>query len=125
MFRTKKTDFPARPQPPSWEQMEEDLKAATESDIIFTLSAGKAGGKNTTDQPEKSATGSDAETLKDYMDDEELFQQAVEFVEKNDKLLNNIHRLTDEREELQQVSNNLKLTLENVKKQALVAIDRY
>nr|XP_053654806.1 UPF0449 protein C19orf25 homolog [Cherax quadricarinatus] len=122
MFRLKKSFFPARPQPPSWEQMEEDLKSATDSDIIFCLSPNTAGTTHPLEHPNKSGSSVDAENVKDY-DNQELFEQAIEFVEKNDDLLNNIKLLSDKREGLKQVSSNLKLTVEEVKKQALVAID--
>lgn len=125
MFKLKKTDLPARPQPPSWEQMEEDLKVAEKSDIIFTLSPSTAGLKEKTDLPEKNTSGNDTDVTKDYINNEERFQQAVEFVEKNDELINNMKLLNDKRERLEEVSNNLKLTVESVKKQALVAIDGY
>ena len=38
MFKSKnKPDLPARPKPPTWEQMEEDLNSSTKKDIIFTI----------------------------------------------------------------------------------------
>lgn len=92
------------------------------SDNIFLPFSGI---RDKTDQPEKNTSGNDAGTMKDYINSEERFQQAVEFVEKNDELLNNMKLLNEKRERLQEVSNNLKMTVESVKKQALVAIDGY
>ena len=38
MFRSKKENkFTDKPQPPTWEQMEEDLKLATKNDVLFSV----------------------------------------------------------------------------------------
>ncbi|XP_045622208.1 UPF0449 protein C19orf25 homolog [Procambarus clarkii] len=124
MFRAKKASlFPDRPPPPTWEQMEGDLKAATESDPIFAISP-KTRAKVQTEHQERNAFSGDGDEMTDY-DKEALFEQAVEFVEKNDELLSNIKYFNDNMERLEQASSNLKLAVEEVKKQASVAIDGY
>ena len=57
--------------------------------------------------------------------EEEMFQLAVEFVERNDSLMASAERLAEESERLREVSESLRETVEEVKKQALVAIDGY
>ncbi|XP_068236775.1 UPF0449 protein C19orf25 homolog [Palaemon carinicauda] len=116
MFKSKKKpDFPARPDPPTWEEMEEDLKAATNADIIFTLTSSSAGTTDVQD-PEKS---------NEDLSEEELFQQAKEFIVMNDEIIENMALLQEKKEKLREVTDNLKKTVESVKKQALVAIDAY
>ncbi|XP_064085142.1 UPF0449 protein C19orf25 homolog [Macrobrachium nipponense] len=116
MFKSKKkTDLPARPDPPTWDEMEEDLKATTNADVIFTLSSITSGTKEVQD-PEKN---------REDLSQEELFRQAKEFVVMNDEIIENMALLQEKKEKLREVTENLKKTVESVKKQALVAIDAY
>lgn len=44
MFKSKKkSKLPARPNPPSWEEMEEDLRVVAKEDFIFALKVDSAG----------------------------------------------------------------------------------
>lgn len=63
------------------------------------------------------------ETAVNDASEEEMFQLAVEFVERNDSLVASTERLAEESERLREVSESLRETVEEVKKQALVAID--
>ncbi|CAL4155356.1 unnamed protein product [Meganyctiphanes norvegica] len=121
MFKSKnKPDLPARPKPPTWEQMEEDLISSTKKDIIFTI-------RNKKDSEANSLNGSISEDEKfpkeEEISPEQLFKYASLFVENNDELNSNLQILTEKQNLLKDVSEHLRETVENVKKQALVAID--
>ncbi|CAL4072822.1 unnamed protein product, partial [Meganyctiphanes norvegica] len=121
MFKSKnKPDLPARPKPPTWEQMEEDLISSTKKDIIFTI-------RNKKDSEANSLGGSISEDEKfpkeEDISPEQLFKYASLFVENNDELNSNLQILTEKQNLLKDVSEHLRETVENVKKQALVAID--
>lgn len=126
--RSKAAQLPPCPQRPSWEEMEEDLTNSTKADVVFSLaksilddkgsSVDRRGSTNNIETTEATtgAGGKDA-------GEDEIFLRATEFVERNDELLRCAKRLAEESERLQEVSESLRETVEEVKKQALVAID--
>ncbi|XP_042893734.1 UPF0449 protein C19orf25-like [Penaeus japonicus] len=119
MFKSKKkSKLPARPNPPSWEEMEEDLRVVAKEDFIFALKVDSA----EKEEVEKVSNG--AEEGEDVTE-AYIFGQAVTFVEKNDELERNMRLLDEAREKLEDVSSNLEMTVAKVKEQALVAMDGY
>ncbi|KAK7079451.1 hypothetical protein SK128_004156 [Halocaridina rubra] len=113
MFKSKrKTELPALPEVPSWDQMEEDLKASATSDIVF-ISSPFAGGITDGMPTEKST---------DEFNKDDLFEKARDFVMKNDNILQNMQVLEEKQEQMRNATQNLKKTVESVRQQALVAI---
>merc|ERR1712198_188679 len=108
------------PKPPSWEQMEKDLNSSTKKDIIFTIrSKSDSESSNIGDSKSRDEKYPNEEEISS----EELFKYASLFVEQNDDLNSSLQILTEKRNLLKDVSEHLRGTVENVKKQALVAID--
>lgn len=125
MFRSKAAELPPCPQRPSWEDMEEDLKNSKKSDVIFSLAKPSFDSSRGSEEEQRPSM-SDSEGTETAVNDaseEEMFQLAVEFVERNDSLVASTERLAEESERLREVSESLRETVEEVKKQALVAID--
>ncbi|XP_047488005.1 UPF0449 protein C19orf25-like [Penaeus chinensis] len=119
MFKSKKkSKLPARPIPPSWEEMEEDLRVVAKEDFIFTLKA------ESEEKEEIEKVSNGAEEGEDVTE-AHIFAHAVTFVEKNDELVHNMRRLDEAREKLEDVSSSLEKTVAKVKEQALVAMDGY
>ncbi|KAG0721490.1 hypothetical protein GWK47_046344 [Chionoecetes opilio] len=120
MFRRKVTELPPCPQRPSWDDMEEDLKTSLKTDVVFTIAK-----KNQVDKArreDRRGSAGDKEAAGDGSADL-VFLRAAEFVERNDSLLSSAASLAEEGERLREVSECLRETVEEVKKQALVAID--
>ncbi|KAK3874713.1 hypothetical protein Pcinc_020369 [Petrolisthes cinctipes] len=125
---SKKVDFPPLPDPPTWEEMEEDLKKTDNNDITFTDNLYKTDERKGTGELKRQTSHINTETVTekdDIHNSDQLFSEAVDFVEKNDELSTYIKLLGEEKEKLQELSQTLKNTVEEVKKQALVAIDGY
>ncbi|KAK4308564.1 hypothetical protein Pmani_019741 [Petrolisthes manimaculis] len=125
---SKKVAFPPLPDPPTWEEMEEDLRKTDNSDVTFTDTLYKTDERKGTGELKRQTSHVNTETVNekdDIQNSDQVFSEAVDFVEKNDELLTYIKLLGEEKEKLQEVSQTLKVTVEEVKKQALVAIDGY
>uniref|UniRef100_A0A0P4WHS8 Uncharacterized protein n=1 Tax=Scylla olivacea TaxID=85551 RepID=A0A0P4WHS8_SCYOL len=124
MFRSKAAELPPCPHRPSWEDMEEDLKNSKKSDVVFNIAKTTLASKGSKEERRPSTSDSEAtEVASKDASEEEMFQLAVEFVERNDSLMASTEQLAEESERLREVSESLRETVEEVKKQALVAID--
>ncbi|XP_056133810.1 UPF0449 protein C19orf25 homolog [Lampris incognitus] len=100
----KRMVLPSRPEPPTVEQILEDINRASPNDPVFSIL------DNTQQDPTTSSTDSDVE-LK--------FQQSCRYLELNEKLQQTRGQLAQQREELRAVGQQLDCTVAEVKGRAL------
>ncbi|XP_076055062.1 UPF0449 protein C19orf25-like [Oratosquilla oratoria] len=135
MFSSKKrTNLPPRPKPPTKDQIEEDLTNAPKRDVIFTLTASETTGipvdqgnghKPSTNRSERKRDSESPQEETDLKDITHTFQEAATFVEKNDEIEELMVELDERCEKLKEVGSKLQDAVDNVKKQALVALHGY
>ncbi|XP_041912632.1 UPF0449 protein C19orf25 homolog isoform X1 [Alosa pseudoharengus] len=119
----KRIVVPSRPEPPSMEQIAEDINRAYPNDPVFTVLQDESQGKITSEVinlniPEHSVAVADAKLGSSSTEVEMIYQQSRRFLELNDRLQDARGDLTRRRDELRAVGDALGHSIDDVKQKA-------
>ncbi|XP_018494766.1 UPF0449 protein C19orf25 homolog [Galendromus occidentalis] len=109
LFR-RKTALPSRPQPPPFEQIEEDL-ACSPADVVFSLQPDCISFSASPGLPPDRGNQS-----KEDQEPEECYQKVKQFIEMNDRVAGFAEVLQKKTDQLQSMRQELDTEMERVKR---------